>query len=100
MGNLWIGPFGVGETRRRIQKQGGHCLSQASLPAAECGEQRRHLQNHAEGQWFWVLLPKQKDLGRPAEPRHKTLMNNLVISYSFSSNNLIRDRLKPSTSWL
>ncbi|HNP31350.1 MAG TPA: hypothetical protein PKK23_20050, partial [Nitrospirales bacterium] len=58
-----IGPFGVAETRRRIQKQGGHCLSQASLPAAEFGEQRRHLPHHAEGQWFWVLLPKQKDLG-------------------------------------
>lgn len=25
--NLWGDPFGVAETRTRIQKQGGHCLS-------------------------------------------------------------------------
>ncbi|MCA9458903.1 MAG: hypothetical protein KC587_19765, partial [Nitrospira sp.] len=55
--NDGVGPFGVTETRRRIQKQGGHCLSQASLPTAECGEHGGHLPDHAEGRWFWVLLP-------------------------------------------
>ncbi len=33
-------PFGMTEQRSRIQKKGGHCVSEASLPAAECGEQR------------------------------------------------------------
>ena len=59
LGHKWVGPFGVAETRSRVQKQGGHCLSQASLPAVEFGEQRKHLPDHIEGPWFWVLLPNK-----------------------------------------
>ena len=89
----WVGPFGVAEMRSRIQKPGGHCLSAASLPAAEFDEQRRHLPNHAEGHWFWVLLPKQKDLGLWDEHRQKNQFNKMIPDTLFFYHPVLRIRI-------
>ena len=55
--------LGVAEPNRRIRKKGEHCLSVASCAAPEfCGSAQGTRRARHGRKWFWVLLPKQKDL--------------------------------------
>ncbi len=51
-----------------IPEEGAHCLSAASLRAAGVGNTAQGTRRAApRPPWFWVLLPKQKDLVRRAK---------------------------------
>ena len=45
------------------------CLSAASCAAVGFSQSLPNQKGHTGQQCFWVLLPKQKDLGRRDEPR-------------------------------
>ncbi|MGP0591040.1 hypothetical protein ACTRXD_00690 [Nitrospira sp. T9] len=52
-------------------EEGAHCLSGASLRAAGVGDTAQGTRRATpRPPWFWVLLPKQKDLVRRGETRH------------------------------
>jgi hypothetical protein len=52
-------------------EEGAHCLSAASLRAAGVGDTAQGTRRATPWPpWFWVLLPKQKDLVHRGETRH------------------------------
>ena len=56
-------PSGAAEPRYRIRLFGEHCLSGASCAAIQFGAGAEFTRRAAHGRkWFWILLPKQKDL--------------------------------------
>ncbi len=66
-------PAGVAAPQSRNQLGGEDCLSEASSAALTFRDRGKGTRRAAPGrQWFWVLLPKQKDFavrGRnPAKP--------------------------------
>ena len=45
------------------------CLSEASCATVGFSTSLPNQKDHTGRQWFWILLPKQKDLGCRAETR-------------------------------
>ena len=78
-----MAPAGVAAPQSRNLCGGEDCLSEASSAALTRRDWGKGTRRATPGrQWFWVLLPKQKDLvvrGRnPAAPRLKTMVDTVV----------------------
>ncbi|MDH5700896.1 MAG: hypothetical protein OEZ41_13165 [Nitrospirota bacterium] len=68
-------------------EEGAHCLSAASLRAAGVGDTAQGTRRATpRPPWFWVLLPKQKDLVRRAKAGTKRYQEGAGSFFGYKSS--------------